>query len=53
MNGAPGSSKEELKAKLHSELSTEDPYNGEMVVRGIEHPFYLTSETDEINSWKV
>jgi hypothetical protein len=52
-NEPPGSSKEEMKAQLHSELSIEDPYNGEMVVRGIEQPFYFTSETDEIDSWKI
>ena len=42
-----------MKAKLHSELSIEDPYNGEMVVRGIQQPFYLPSETAEIESWSV
>jgi len=42
-----------MKARLHGELSTEDPYNGEIVVRGIQQPFFLPSETDEIASWKL
>ena len=44
---------EEAKARLHSELSTEDPFNGEMVVRGIQQPFLLPSETEEIASWSI
>ena len=46
-------SSEDLRTRLHAELSTEDPYNGEMVIRNIGKPFTVPSEVAEIQSWQI
>ena len=44
---------EEAKSRLHAELSAEDPFNGEMVIRNIVKPFILEDEGSVLESWKI
>lgn len=46
-------SKEEIRSSLHNELSQEDPYNGEMVIKNIDKPFILPEEGGIIESWQI
>ena len=46
-------SAEETKSRLRAELSLEDPYNGEMVIKNIDKPFILADESSVIESWKI
>lgn len=43
----------ELQAKLKAEITAEDPYNGELVIRNIDKPFIHPAETHEIQSWQL
>lgn len=42
-----------IQSQLFNELRSEDPYNGEMVIRNIDLPFILPSEKEEIESWAL
>lgn len=44
---------EEAKSRLRAELSMEDPYNGEMVIKNIDKPFVSADESSMIESWKI
>lgn len=52
-NGDTALSMEEAKSRLHAELSSEDPFNGEMVIRNIDKPFILAEEGSVLESWKI
>ena len=43
----------EMQASLQTEITFEDPYNGELVIRHIDRPFIVSSEVDEIQSWEL
>lgn len=44
---------DEMRARLQTELSAEDPFNGEMVIRNIDRPFILGNEIAEVESWCI
>ena len=46
-------SNEEVRLRLQAELSLEDPYNGEMVIKNIDKPFVLANEASIIDSWQI
>ena len=52
-NGEAALSIDETKSRLHAELSSEDPFNGEMVIRNIDKPFILADEGSMLESWKI
>lgn len=49
----PTLSAEEARTRLHAELSLEDPFNGEIVIRNIDKPFILPDEAAIIESWQI
>lgn len=48
----PGEVKEQQE-RLRAEIGQEDPYNGELVIKHIDKPFILATETAEIQSWEL
>ena len=46
-------STEETRTRLYAELSLEDPYNGEMVIKNVDKPFIFEDESSVIESWKI
>ena len=44
---------EETTSRLRAELSLEDPYNGEMVIKNVDKPFIVADERSVVESWKI
>ncbi len=42
-----------LRQQLEAEIASEDPLNGDLLVRIIDLPFVGQDEQDEVCSWKV
>lgn len=52
-NGGRGGGRAQLLASLEEEISLEDPFCGEAVIRQITRPFIEVHEQDAIRSWRV
>lgn len=52
-NGGKGDKRAQLLASLEEEISLEDPFCGEAVIRQITRPFIEAQEQDAIRSWRV
>ena len=44
---------DEVSSLVLAELSLEDPYNGEMVIRNIDRPFIHPDEGGVVESWQI